>query len=90
MAFVLLFFLFLCFEFSIVTAMALSTEILQDARAAMMSGFLFAASLGRICGTFLGTGIWSSGGMKVIGPVSTLCCGLAFISLLIGLRKIET
>jgi predicted MFS family arabinose efflux permease len=85
-ALVMLFFTFLGFEFSIVSSMALSTEILRDARATMMAANLAAAGCGRVCGTYLGSHLWIFGGIKAVGLFSALCCGLAFVSLLLGLR----
>lgn len=85
-ALVMLFFIFLTFEFSIVASIALGTEILPDARATMMAGSLAAAGVGRVCGTFIGSHIWYLGGIKAIGLFSAVCCTLAFISLVIGLR----
>jgi hypothetical protein len=52
----------------------------------MMAGLLAAAGLGRVCGAFLGTYIWSMGGIKIVGLLSALFCALAFVSLVIGLR----
>lgn len=88
-ALIMLFFIFLTTEFSIVTSMALSTEILPQARATMMALNLATSGIGRICGIFFGTHIWNSGGIKTIGLVSAFCCILAFISLWIGLRDFK-
>jgi predicted MFS family arabinose efflux permease len=89
MALIMVFFIFLTTEFSIVTSMALSTEILPQARATMMALNLATSGIGRICGIFFGSHIWNSGGIKTIGLVSALCCVLAFVSLWIGLRDFK-
>ena len=55
--------LFLAFEFSMVTSLSMSTEILPDFRATMMAGFLATAGLGRVLGALMGGIVWQSGGI---------------------------
>jgi DHA1 family inner membrane transport protein len=86
MALVALFAVFLTFEFTIVTALSLSTELLPAARATMMSGFFAAAGAGRVVGTLIGGRIWMVGGIGVIGVVSASVSCLALASLVWGLR----
>ena len=81
-----LFCLFLCFEFTLVTSLSLSTEILPTARATMMASFFAAAGLGRVVGAIVGGQVWLSGGIWGTGLVSAGMNGLALIALLWGLR----
>ena len=81
-----LFFTFLSFEFTIVTAFSLFTEILPDARATMMSANIAAISLGRVIGALVGGPVWLAGGLTVTGLLSAAISGLALICLAWGLR----
>jgi DHA1 family inner membrane transport protein len=85
MALVGLFMVFLTFEFSIVTALSLSTELVPAVRATMMSGFFAAAGIGRVAGALLGGHVWTAGGIGFVGLLSTLISGGALVSLLWGL-----
>jgi len=80
-----LFFLFLCFEFTLVTSLSLSTEILPAARATMMSSFFAAAGLGRVVGALIGGQVWLKGGILATSLVSMGMSGLALASLIWGL-----
>jgi predicted MFS family arabinose efflux permease len=80
-----LFFLFLCFEFTLVTSLSLSTEILPAARATMMSSFFAAAGLGRVVGALVGGQVWLKGGILATSLVSMGMSGLALASLVWGL-----
>jgi len=81
-----LFITFLTFEFTIVTALSLFTEILPAARATMMSSSVAAFSMGRVVGALVGGPVWLAGGMWAIGFVSAAVSGLALASLIWGLR----
>jgi predicted MFS family arabinose efflux permease len=81
-----LFGLFLCFEFTLVTSLSLSTEILPAARATMMASFFAAAGLGRVVGALVGGQVWMSGGIWATSLVSMAMNSLALIALLWGLR----
>jgi predicted MFS family arabinose efflux permease len=81
-----LFITFLAFEFTIVTAISLFTEILPAARATMMSSSVAAFSMGRAMGALIGGPVWLAGGMLATGAVSAAVSGLALVSLLWGLR----
>jgi DHA1 family inner membrane transport protein len=81
-----LFLTFLTFEFTIVTAISLFTEILPAARATMMSSSVAAFSMGRVMGALVGGPVWLAGGMSATGFVSAVVSGLALVSLLWGLR----
>lgn len=80
-----LFIIFMTFEFSIVSIICLSTELIPDARATMMSALLVVASLGRIFGALVGLPIWQTGGIALTCLTSAMigACGLTL--LLIGL-----
>ncbi len=81
-----LFFIFLTFEFTIVTSMSLFTELLPEYRATMMSGFFAAAGMGRIAGVLMGGHVWLAGGILATGLVSAAVSGLGLASLAWGLR----
>ncbi|MCP4744849.1 MAG: MFS transporter [Desulfobacteraceae bacterium] len=79
--------IFLTFEFSIVCAISLSTEVIPAYRATMVAAFFGIAGLGRLTGALLGGPLWLLGG---IGAVSISCagaCALAGLSLLWGCNK---
>lgn len=82
-----LFLVFLFTEFAIVAALSLSTEVMPDARATMMSGYLAAASLGRVFGALLGGFLWSLGGLTTVALLSASINTLAMLSFLWGLRS---
>jgi DHA1 family inner membrane transport protein len=84
-----LFVLFLSFEFTLVTSLSLSTEVLPGARATMMSAFFAAAGLGRVGGALLGGQVWLAGGIWAIALVSASMNALALVALLWGLRGWE-
>jgi DHA1 family inner membrane transport protein len=81
-----LFVTFLTFEFTIVTAFSLFTEILPAARATMMSSSVAAISIGRMMGALVGGPVWLAGGMLATGIVSAAVSGLALVLLVWGLR----
>ena len=81
-----LFFVFLAFELTIVTSISLCTELLPEARATMMAGFLAAAGLGRVVGALIGGPVWISGGIHATGIVSGVMTGLALVFLMWGLK----
>jgi DHA1 family inner membrane transport protein len=81
-----LFLIFLTFEFTIVSALSLCTELLPGLRATMMSGFLAAAGMGRVAGALIGGPVWLAGGISMTGTVSGIMSGLGLASLIWGLR----
>jgi MFS transporter, DHA1 family, inner membrane transport protein len=85
-AFGSLFLIFLTFEFTIVSFLSLSTELLPSSRATMMSGFFAAAGFGRIVGALIGGPVWLAGGIIATGLVSAVISGLALLSLVWGLK----
>lgn len=73
--------IFLTYEFTIVSALSLCTELLPGSRATMMSGFLAAAGIGRVVGALIGVPVWLKGGIQMTGFVSAAisCLGLLFL-----------
>lgn len=82
-----LFFIFLTFEFTIVSALSLCTELLPGSRATMMSAFLAAAGIGRVLGALIGGPVWLKGGIFFTGIVSATLSGLGLAALVWGLRR---
>jgi len=72
-----LFVAFMFFEMSIVAAIPLFTEIMPQARSAMMSGIGGAASLGRMLGAALGAFIFNTSGSFVLTCLIATIIGLA-------------
>lgn len=81
-----LFILFFIFEFTIVSCLSISTELLPGSRATMMSGFYAAAGIGRVVGALLGGAVWMAGGILATGFVSAGITLLALVSLGWGVR----
>jgi predicted MFS family arabinose efflux permease len=81
-----LFIHFFIFEFTIISSLALCTELQPEMRATVLSGFFAAAGLGRILGVLIGGPIWLVGDIIAIGLVSAGITALALISLCWGLR----
>ncbi len=79
-----LFLVFFTFEFTIVTSVSLSTELMPELRASTMSAFFAFAGIGRVAGAFLGGIIWSNFGLSAICMISGVCTFAALICLLIG------
>ncbi|THB81766.1 MAG: MFS transporter [Desulfobacteraceae bacterium] len=82
-----LFMVFLTFEFTVVTAMSLSTELVPEFRAATMSAFYAIGGIGRVAGAFLGGIIWSFDGITAIALFSGGCTVIALVSILMGFSK---
>lgn len=74
-----LFLVFICFEFTIVTAMSLATELVPELRASAISAFYAIGGMGRVAGAFLGGMVWSLEGIGLISLISGGCtlAGLA-------------
>lgn len=81
-----LFFVFLTHEFTIVSALSISTELLPEFRATMMSAFLAAAGIGRMVGALIGGSIWLSGGIQLTAIVSAVISAMGLMALIWGLR----
>jgi len=82
-----LFLIFLSFEFSIVSAMSVFTEVMPHARGTMMSLNLSAAGAGRTLGALLGGMVWPMGGLLASGITAAAICTMALICLAWGLRR---
>ncbi|ACL03380.1 major facilitator superfamily MFS_1 [Desulfatibacillum aliphaticivorans] len=67
-----IFLVFMAFEFTIVSTLALSTELLPAYRATLMSGLLSFAGLGRSFGTLMGGFLWERMGIPGIGVFSAV------------------
>jgi DHA1 family inner membrane transport protein len=81
-----LFILFLIFEFTVVSSLSLSTELLPGSRATMMASFYAAAGIGRMLGALVGGAVWLKGGIPATGMVSAGITVLALVSLGLGVR----
>jgi len=84
-----LFALFLIFEFTVVSSLSLSTELLPGSRATMMASFYAAAGMGRLLGVLLGGVVWLKGGIPATGLTSAGITLLALLSLGLGVRGWE-
>ncbi len=82
-----LFLVFFFFEFTIVTAMSLATELVPQLRASTMAAFFATAGAGRVAGVFLGGIIWSDYGLIPICLISGFCTLAALLSLIIGFHR---
>ena len=81
------FILFLFFEFTVVTALSLFTEILPKARATMISSTTAATGLGRMTGVLIGGFLWGIGGLPLVAVLSAVSAGLGLACLGWGLRR---
>ena len=81
-----MFFVFLAFEFTIVTSFSLSTELLPASRATMMAGFYATAGVGRMIGVLIGGWLWNIGGITAVAISSAGLSGLGLLSLVWGLH----
>ncbi len=81
-----LFLVFVAFEFTVVSAAGLFTELLPDARGTMIGAVGAIGSTGRMLGALLGGYIWLWGGLVATGCVAAALSVLALLSLRWGLR----
>ncbi len=86
-ALIILFLIFLFFEYMVVSFMALSTELIPEARATMMAGVYASGGMGRIIGALMGIPVWQWGGIQATAGVSVLISTMGLISLAWGLKK---
>ena len=82
-----LFVAFLIFEFNIVSALSLFTEILPEARATMMSGYKASAGIGRVIGALVGIPILMATGITGVGLAAGGITLLGLAALLWALRR---
>jgi predicted MFS family arabinose efflux permease len=80
---------FLAFEFTVVTALSLFTELLPQARATMMSSIGASSSLGRVAGALIGGPLWALGGLPATATASVALTGLALACLASTLRSVS-
>ncbi len=81
-----MFFVFLFFEFAMVTSFSLSTELMPRARATMMAGFYASAGVGRMIGVLLGASLWQFGGIRAVAWSAAAFTAIGLLSLLWGLH----
>jgi DHA1 family inner membrane transport protein len=81
-----LFVVFLAFEFTVVTAVGLITEVLPDARGTMMGTLGATSGTGRLLGALTGGYVWLWGGLAATSAVAGALALLALSSLIWGLR----
>jgi DHA1 family inner membrane transport protein len=81
-----LFVVFLAFEFTVVTAVGLITEVLPVARGTMMGAFGATSGTGRMLGALTGGYVWLWGGLAATSAVAAALSVLALGSLVWGLR----
>ena len=84
-----LFLVFLCFEFTIVTAMGLATELMPELRASTLSAFYAVGGLGRVAGAFTGGMIWSFTGIGTISLIAGTCTLLALGCMIAGFIRVS-
>ena len=82
-----LFVVFLCFEFTIVTAMGLTTELMPELRASTMSAFYAIGGLGRVAGAFCGGLAWSHTGIFFISLIAGGCTLAALTCMAAGFAR---
>ena len=81
-----MFFVFLAFEFTIVTSFSISTELMTESRATMMAGFYASAGVGRMIGVLVGGWLWHLGGITAVAWTSMGLTGIGLLSLFWGLH----
>ena len=81
-----LFIVFLAFEFTVVTAVGLITEVMPDARGTMMGALGATSGTGRMLGELTGGYMWLWGGLAATSAVAATLAVLALGSLVWGLR----
>lgn len=81
------FFVFLFFEIVIVTSFSLSTELLPEARATMMSGFYALSGVGRMVGVLAGGLLWKLGGIYLVSWSASVFTMFGLFSLVWALHN---
>jgi MFS transporter, DHA1 family, inner membrane transport protein len=82
-----IFFIFLAVEFTIVSSLSLSTELLPDSRATMLAGYLAAANAGRVVGALIGGPIWLAGGILATSLFAVALSGIGLLCFIWGFAK---
>ena len=86
-ALMILFLIFLFFEYTYVSFMALSTELAPEARATMVAGVYVSGGIGRILGALVGIPVWQWGGIQATAALSVLMSAASLAALAWGLKK---
>jgi len=81
-----LFLVYICFEFTFVYCLSLSTELVPGARATMMSRLFAAAGMGRFIGAWSGGYLWTLAGINATAATAATASATAIIALAWGLR----
>lgn len=82
-----MFFIFIAFEFTMVTSFSLCTELMPERRATMMAGFYATAGIGRMIGVLIGGFLWELTGITGVSWISATATLLGLASLLWGLSN---
>jgi predicted MFS family arabinose efflux permease len=82
-----IFLVFLSFEFTIVSALSLCTELHPAARGTAVAAFFAAAGCGRLVGALAGGLLWQHGNIFITGIISALASGLGLFFFLWGLHQ---
>lgn len=76
--------IFISVEFTIVSSLSFSTELLPQSRATMLACYLAAANAGRVVGALLGGPLWMLGGIFATAGVSAALSGAGLLVFLWG------
>ena len=82
-----LFFVFLCFEITVVGGMPLMTELVPSGRAMVMSMIIFASSMGRTLGAFLGLLVWEAVSPEMSALIWAIIMATAVLVLALWIRE---
>lgn len=85
LAMVGMFCVFFTFEFTIVSSIPLSVELMPQARATMMAGFFATSGVGRMIGVLAGATLWQIGGIAAVAWTAAAFTMLGLLSLCWGL-----
>lgn len=85
-AIVVLALVFVSFEFSVVSALAVATELTPDARAAGIGTTFAFMTAGRAIGTATGVWLFTTHGVTATGAIAALLAAAAFITMVKGAR----
>jgi predicted MFS family arabinose efflux permease len=81
-----LFFIFITFEFALVSSLPLMTELVPSARATMMAGNVTAFAAGRMFGALVGTPVFAYG-LLANGMAAAVLNGMALMALVFFVRQ---
>lgn len=85
LAMVGMFCVFFTFEFTIVSSIPLSVELMPQARATMMAGFFATSGVGRMIGVLTGATLWQIGGITIVAWTAAAFTLMGLLSLCWGL-----